>query len=93
MAKQVIKRDGTKETFDPEKIKKSVDFAVRNAGNSVGKIDEVVERVSAVAIEFAAGKKEVATIKLAKIIFKELEKIAPPAAAVWKKYEEEKNSA
>ena len=93
MAKFVIKRDGTKEPFDPGKIKKSIEFAVRNSGNSVDKVDEVVNQVSSVALEFAAEKEEVVTIKLTKIIFKELEKVASPAAVVWRKYEEEKNRA
>lgn len=92
MAKIAVKRDGTKEPFDPEKIRKSVEFAVRNSGNSIGQVEEIISRASAAALKLAdAEKEEIETSKMAKAIFKELEKIAPPAALVWKKYEDQKN--
>ena len=92
MAKIAIKRDGTKEPFDPAKIKQSVEFAVRNSGNSIWQVEEVVSRVSSVAMALADKEEnEIETSKMAKAIFKELEKIAPSAALLWKRYEDQKN--
>jgi transcriptional regulator NrdR family protein len=90
MAKQVIKRDGTKEVFDGEKIRKSVEVAAISSGLSGDRIKEVVLQVLDVVLKLANAKEEIATSELADAVFGELSKIEPKTAATWKKYEEEK---
>ena len=64
MAKEVIKKDGTKEPFDAEKIKKSIAAAAEEAGLSEERKNEVVEQVSAVVIKMAEEKEEIATSEI-----------------------------
>jgi transcriptional regulator NrdR family protein len=86
MAKQVIKRDGTKESFDGEKIRRAIEGASKDAGLAPERIDEVVNQVSAAVLQFAESKEEVATAELLGKILGELDKIEPAVAEAWKKY-------
>ncbi len=91
MANQVIKKDGTKEPFDSEKIRKSIEDASKEAGLSAERVNEVVSQASSSVLELAASKDEIATSELAEKISSELDKIEPAAAAAWRKYEQEKS--
>ncbi len=88
MAKQVIKRDGTKEPFDGEKIRKAIEVNVMEVGLSEDRAKEVVEQVLDVVLKLANDKDEIATEELAGAVVAELEKIEPKAAEAWRKYEE-----
>ncbi|MGB2762689.1 MAG: ATP cone domain-containing protein [Minisyncoccales bacterium] len=93
MANFVIKRDGTKEPFDAEKIKKSIATAAQMANLSEEKIKDVVDQVSSTAIQFAEGKEEVATTELREKILSELDTIEPSVSEAWRKYDQEKGRA
>lgn len=93
MAKEVIKKDGTKEPFDPEKIKKSIAAAAEQAGLLKERKDEVVGQVSASAIALAEGKEEIATLEIREKIISELDRIEPAVSAAWRKYDQEKKGA
>ncbi len=90
MARQVIKRDGTKEPFDGEKMRKSIEVAGLSAGLSMDRVNEVVNQVLGVALELANSKEEIATTELSECVFGELVKLEPKIAGPWKEYEEEK---
>lgn len=92
MAKQIIKRDGTKEPFDNGKIRRAIEASARDAGFSTERISEVANRVSAAVLQFAESKEEVSTAELTDKILGELDKIEPAAAEAWRKYKQEKKS-
>ncbi|MCC7572817.1 MAG: hypothetical protein KO464_05455 [Candidatus Methanofastidiosum sp.] len=57
---EVIKKSGRKERFDEEKLKASIMAAAREAGVMNRRWSrDVIENVSASAIAFSRGKKEV----------------------------------
>lgn len=88
MAQQVIKRDGTKEPFDAEKIKKAIRTAGGEAGLPLERVEEVVNQISGVVLEFAAEKEEIATSELREKALGELDKVEPSVAEAWRKYDQ-----
>jgi len=89
MAKEVIKKDGTKEPFDAEKIKKAIAAAAQRTDLPEEKKNEVVAQVAAKVIQMAEGKDEIATSEIRGNILSELDSVEPSVSAAWKKYEEE----
>lgn len=90
MASDVIKKDGTKESFDAEKIKKSIAIAAQEANLSEERKNEVVEQVATAAIQMAEEKEEIATSEIKEKILSELDHIEPGVSAAWRKHDEEK---
>lgn len=90
MAKEVIKKDGTKEPFDAEKIKNSILGAAQRTDLSEERKNEVVEKVAATVIQMAEEKEEIATSEIKDKILSELDSVEPAVSEAWKKYEEEK---
>jgi transcriptional repressor NrdR len=88
MAQQVIKRDGTKEPFDEEKVKKAIQTAAGEAGLAPERAEEVVNQVSSVVLDFAAEKEEIASSELGEKVLSELDKVEPSAAEAWRKYDQ-----
>lgn len=86
----VIKRDGSRETFDAEKLKNSVAKAAKEAGHDDAKIASVADTGSVGALALAAGVEEIATAELKMKILADLETIAPEVAAAWRKHDTEK---
>lgn len=88
---EVVKKDGTKEPFNPEKIKKSIAGATQQADISEERKNEVVEQVAATVIPVLEGKgEEIKTSEIRDIILSELDKIEPAVVSAWRKYEESK---
>lgn len=92
MANFVIKRDGTKEPFDAEKVRKSIAAAVQRTELSEERGNEVVEQVSDAVLQVAAGKEEIPTTELREKILSELNTIEPSVSEAWKQHEQEKGS-
>jgi len=90
MASVVIKKDGTRQPFDPEKIKSSIKMAAQQAGLAEDKTNEVVDKVSTAALQLAAGKEEIATSELREKILGDLDNLEPSVSAAWRKYDAEK---
>ena len=90
MTKQVIKRDGTKEAFDGEKMRKSIEVAAISAGLSMDRTNELVNQILDVVLKAVNGKEEIATSELSKSVFDQLNIVEPKMAELWKQYEEEK---
>jgi len=90
MANNVIKRDGSKEPFNTEKIKNSIRAAAERTEVPEDKLNEIVEKVSASAISMASGKEEVSTVELKDKILSELDLIEPSISAEWRRYDQEK---
>ena len=90
MANFVIKKNGSKEPFDAEKIRKSIIAAAQGTNLSEERINEVVEQVSKVALELAEGKEEIATSELREKILGELDNVEPSISEGWRKHDQEK---
>jgi len=90
MAQEVIKKDGTKQPFDAEKIKKAISAAAQQANLSEERKNEVVEQVTATVVQTAEGKEEIATSEIKEKILSELDSVEPAVSASWRKYDQEK---
>ena len=93
MAKEVTKKDGTKEPFDAGKIRKAIAAAAQEAALSEERKNKVVEQVAAAVIKTAEGKEEIATSEIKENILKELDALEPSVSAAWRKYDQEKKAA
>jgi len=90
MAEFVIKKDGTKEPFDAEKIKSSIKAAVLGTDLSEERKNEVIEQVSRAAIQLASEKEEIPTAEIKEKILSELDALEPSVSESWRKYAQEK---
>ncbi|XOB46305.1 MAG: ATP cone domain-containing protein [Candidatus Nealsonbacteria bacterium] len=90
MAREVIKKDGTREPFDPEKIRKSIVVAAEEANLPEERKNEVVEKVATAVIQMADAREEIATSEIKEKILSELDSIEPTVSAAWRKYDQEK---
>ena len=93
MAKEVIKKDGTKQPFAPEKIRNSIMAAARTTDLSEERKNEVAEQVAAVVIQMAEGKEEITTSEIKEKILSELDSVEPAISEDWRKYDQEKKAA
>jgi len=89
MAKDVIKKDGTKVLFDAEKIKKAITAAATATDLSEERKNEVAEQVSAAVIQKLESKDEVATSEIKINVLAELDRVEPSVSAAWREYEQE----
>jgi transcriptional regulator NrdR family protein len=92
MATQVIKKDGTKQPFDAEKIKKSIALAAVRTELTQERQAEVVEQVSAKVIEMIQEKEEVTTLEIKESILSELDIVEPAVSGAWRKYDLEQKT-
>jgi transcriptional regulator NrdR family protein len=90
MASEVIKKDGSKEAFDPEKIKRSILAAAQGANLAEERASEVVEQVSKAAIEMAEAKEIISTSEIKDKILSDLDEIEPSVSAAWRQHDQEK---
>ena len=90
MSNFVIKRDGTREPFDAEKIRRAITGAAQRTNLSEERKDEVVEQVLSAALQLAREKEEIKTSEIKEKILSELEVIEPSASVAWRKYAQEK---
>lgn len=89
MAKEVIKKDGTKEPFDAEKIRKAIAAAAQRTELPEERKNEIVEQVTAKVVQMAEAKEEIATSEIRENIVRELDSAEPSVSEAWKKHEEE----
>jgi transcriptional repressor NrdR len=85
----VIKRNGKKEPFKPQKLRKSIENAVTDAGFTVTKQMKAIEHATKDAESLAMNRNEISTKDLRNEIINDLEGDAPKVAQAWKNYEKE----
>jgi len=90
MANFVVKKDGTKEPFDAEKIKKAVVNASREAALAEERGNELAEQILNSVTEAAMGKEEITTSEIKEKILSQLDAVEPSVSAAWRKYEQGK---
>ena len=93
MATHVIKKDGSEQPFDADKMKRSIEAACNDAQLGPERTSEVAEQVAQVALDAASGKEKIATSELKTVIFSELDRVEPLASAAWRKHAETKGAS
>lgn len=93
MAKEVVKKDGTKVPFEAEKIRNSIAAAALKTDLTEERKNEVVEQVAAAVLQMAEGKDEIATSELREKILSELDNVEPSVSAAWREYDREKKGS
>jgi len=84
---EVIKKNGTKEPFDPEKIRKSIAGAAQQADIPEERKGEVAEQVAGTVIPMIESREEIAASEIREIILSELDRVEPAVSSAWRKYE------
>lgn len=87
MANTVIKRDGSEEPFDPQKIKDSIAAACDGANLREQRKNELVEEVSQVAVKAAAEKDKIPSSEIRGKILTELDRVEPSVSEAWREYD------
>ena len=93
MATNVIKKDGTKEPFNPDKIKNAIRAAASMTDLSEEKKDQVMEQVTASALQLAAAKEEISASELRDKILAELDSVEPSVSKAWREYDQQNKAA
>lgn len=83
----VVKRDGTKEEFDINKVKRSIKKAVIDAGLTIKEKTDVIGEVSRAALETAKEKSEVTAEALREQILTHLDKAASEVSEAWRQFD------
>ena len=87
MIKHVIKKNGEKEVFDEQKIKRGIMAAAKEAGLTEERVREVGEEVSKKVMEELREKEEVPTQVIREKVLEELERTERKVATAWIRYE------
>lgn len=90
MIKLVTKKDGTKEPFDAEKIRKAIAAAASQSSLSPEEQTRVVGQVQTAVMENLGSKEEVTSTEIKENILSELDIHAPAVSAAWREYEQGK---
>ena len=90
MATQVIKKNGSKQPFDAEKIRKAIEGAAQEAGFPDDRVSQVVAEVSGAVIEKTDAQEEIATSEIKAMIVSELNRVEPSVSQAWRTYEQSK---
>ena len=90
MATEVIKKDGQREPFNPDKIRDAIWAAAQRTDLSDEDKEEIVERVASKVIEMFEDVDIVATTEIRDAILEELDSVSPEIANSWREYEKNK---
>jgi transcriptional regulator NrdR family protein len=92
MAKEVIRRGGKRQPFSPEKLKRSIRLACKDAHLSMVRAKGVVAKVARPVLKFAKGRKTVRTSVLRTKVLAGLRKVEPVVAKAWSQYEKRRRA-
>ncbi|MEF8846958.1 MAG: ATP cone domain-containing protein [Candidatus Paceibacterota bacterium] len=90
MAEVVIKKEGSEQPFDPEKIRDSIRKACDQAEVSEARKEELVEQVSTVALEAASERSKISTTEIRGKLLTKLERMQPSVAKAWREYDQQR---
>jgi transcriptional regulator NrdR family protein len=90
MAKEVIKRDGSRQPFDAEKIKNAIRAAGAETDVADEEIEKAVEQVMVSVLQVAGEKEVISTAEIKEKVLSELDTIKPAISEAWRKYDREK---
>ena len=87
---QVVKKDGTRAEFEPDKLRASMSLALRKRPVSVEQIDAAMERIQEKLL--TSGTREVPSTRLGELVMRELKRIDKVAyvrfASVYRSFED-----
>jgi transcriptional regulator NrdR family protein len=89
MIRDVIKKDGTKQLFQPDKIRRAILASADQAGVTRKRAEIVAKQVMASVIEMVSTKKEITSAEIREKALMELDIIQPSIAEVWRQYTKE----
>ena len=87
MAKFIIKKDGTREPFNAEKIKRGVIAAASDAGMSEEEVIKLASQVSSAVEKAFMDMDEVSAFDVREKTLSELDSSSPTVAESWREYE------
>lgn len=91
MTKFVIKKDGSKEPFDIEKLRRSIIVNVQDAALPEKRVQGVIKRVLSAVTNFVKeSEKELATAEIKKKILSEFDVIEPSVSKAWRDFDEKR---
>lgn len=90
MAKYVIKRDGSREVFDPEKIRNAIRAAAQSVNLPVSRVEELVQDVSVQVLRLTDSKEEIQTAEIKGEALRDLDAADPQVSEAWRRYDREK---
>ena len=85
--KNVVKRNGKKEPFDIEKVKKSIKKAYIDAGVSIADNKEKIETMTKEILKSLKDKTDITTKTIKKMVLDSLDKTKKVASDAWKKFD------
>jgi len=91
MSNFIIKKDGSKEPFDIQKIKNAIVTAGEQAGLTVEEGKKIAEEVSDTIARSIANLNEVLGAEIRARALSQLDAISPAVAGAWRRYDEENN--
>jgi transcriptional repressor NrdR len=83
----VVKKGGGKESFDGEKIRKSIEKAAIDAGYSLERIKNIIDKTIEDITEEAVKSGEIDTSAIRESIFNRFEKNESSIVKSWKKFD------
>ncbi|MGB9837636.1 ATP cone domain-containing protein [Methanothermobacter sp.] len=83
----VIKRRGSRESYDPSKIRAALEKAAIDAGYSPEEKREIIEKVYQTVTERIEGEDEIKTDTIRMCLLTELDKCEPYIARSWRRFE------
>ncbi len=89
MADTVIKKDGSKQKFEEEKIKNSILNAAEDAGLEINELGDVIDKVLNSVLEIANSVEEISTTQIKEKVLEALDEIEESISDSWRKYEKE----
>lgn len=93
MAKTVIKKDGSREPFDIEKIRSSIKKAAQEAGLDEGRMNEVIEKtVSRVGETMDEIEEEISSFQIREEILVILDEIEASVSQAWREHDRKSKS-
>lgn len=84
----VVKRDGKREAFNPEKLRRSVKKAAIDAGHELGEKEEVVEAAVSGILKQASDRAEMTTDEIRKNILSQLEEADSTISTAWRRFDD-----
>lgn len=83
----VIKRNGQREQFKEEKLRMSIEGAVKDAGFDIGEKRDVIQHASQDASQMTRGMDQVDAKQIRDTVLRDLEQDDQQIAQAWRNYE------
>ncbi len=89
---EVIKRDGRREAFSADKLRRSIEAAAKEARLPAARVGEVVDSVASVAMAMAQKETEIRTSVIRQTVLGELDRMEPAVSEAWRNFDRAKPS-